>query len=68
MKNLKDFISEKYERMLELPPFEAEMVMEALRYFLETKGYERDKDKGSYYTKEQVENTIKLIKNAKIKV
>lgn len=65
MKSLSETISERYNRDLELTPFEAVMIENALREFLDSGAYEKNKKSGSYYKSEDVETLIHKIKNAK---
>jgi hypothetical protein len=65
MKSLSETINEGYNRDLNLTPFEASMIENALREFLDSGAYERDKKRGAYYKSEDVETLIYKIKNAK---
>lgn len=65
MKSMVDAITEGYNRDLNLTPFEAQMIELALREFLDSSAYEKNKKSGSYYKSEDVEALIYKIKNAK---
>jgi hypothetical protein len=67
MKQITSFINEKYEYQMEILPFNAELIKDALQYYLDEHAYDRDKNKGAFYTVKNVEDTIKLFNNAKIK-
>jgi hypothetical protein len=65
MRTISEFINEGYNRNLNLTPFEAVMIELALREFLDSGAYEKNKKSGSYYKSEDVEALIYKIKNAK---
>ena len=67
MKQITSFINEKYEYQMGILPFNVQLIKDALQYYLDEHAYDRDKDKGSFYTVENVEDTIKLFVKAKIK-
>lgn len=62
MKSINDLISESINEEMQMKysftAFERMMLITALEHFIDTKGYEKDKSKGSSYTKKQVEKVM----------
>lgn len=65
MKSIAETIREGYNRDLNLTPFEAHMITNALREYLDSGAYEKDKKLGRYYKSEDVETLIYKIEHAK---
>lgn len=62
MKQLTNLINESINEEMQMKysftAFERMMLINALDYFMDNKGYEKDKSKGSSYTKKQVEKVM----------
>ena len=66
MVDLKDYVMEKYERKFEIPPYEYEVIMKALRAYKDNDERKKNAGNGEPDDK-QLDGVIKFMENGKFK-
>ena len=66
MKNLTDYITEKkYDTRIVLPPFNKQLILQALEAYKDNDDRKKNEGNGQP-TVQQIDDTIELLKNAKV--